>query len=78
MTYPNEIDIPQTLWQGMYLRWVVDMSPEMERWKGIGKLKERQMELRSLANRLRSQLTELEREAVDLDLISPGNPATSP
>ncbi|CAG0895172.1 unnamed protein product, partial [Darwinula stevensoni] len=76
--WPSVAPMSLTLWQGLYLRWVVDMSPEMEKWKGIGKLKERQMELRSLANRLRSQLTELEREAVDLDLISPGNPSTLP
>lgn len=64
---------PQSLvlWSGMYLRWVLDQKPQLEAWKTIGEIREKEKELQCRAAKLRRTLMELEREATDAGLIRP-------
>lgn len=62
---------PQSLllWPGMYLRWVCNTNAEAEAWKTIAEIKEHDKALKSKALKLRRQLVELERQAVENGLI---------
>lgn len=63
------INYPQALWFELYLRWVVDQSPQKQAWRKITQLRQRDAELRLEAGRLRRQLTELQREAVAVGIL---------
>ncbi|GFR98384.1 myotubularin-related protein 9 [Elysia marginata] len=64
---------PQSLmvWTGLYLRGVIDQTPQDEAWKEIYKIREYDQELRSKVNKLRRQLASLEREAISHGVVSP-------
>jgi myotubularin-related protein 9 len=49
----------QGLWNGMYLRWIVDQSSTKETWTAIADLKENERELKKEAIRLRKYLLEM-------------------
>lgn len=61
---------PQQLWASVYLRWVVDQGPQEASWSVVHQIKERDAALRSRVSRLRRQLQDLEREAVEAGIIS--------
>lgn len=60
-----------TLWPSMYLRWVCDLNPQIEAWKIIAEIKEKDKELKSKALKLSGQL---EREAIRAGVMSPPIP----
>ncbi|KAK6960629.1 myotubularin-related protein 9 [Biomphalaria glabrata] len=64
---------PQSLnvWTGLYLRGVINQSPQEEAWQEIYKIREYDKELRSKVNKLRRQLASLEREAIANGVVSP-------
>lgn len=53
----------------MYLRWVIDHSPQQKALQAVMVLKENDKELRFRATRLRRQLAELEKEAVERGIL---------
>ncbi|KAK8382251.1 hypothetical protein O3P69_015286 [Scylla paramamosain] len=59
------------LWAGVYLRWVVDQGPQEAAWLVVKELRERDSALRSKVSRLRRQLQDLEREALEVGILSP-------
>lgn len=61
----------QNLWEELYLRWVVDQSARRDAWRHVTQLRDKDKELRQRATRLRRQLQELEREAVQAGLLTP-------
>jgi len=61
----------QSLWSELYLRWVVDQTPQQKAWETITALREKDKELRLKATRLRRQLLDLEREAVEAGILLP-------
>lgn len=64
---------PQSLllWSGMYLRWIVDQKPQLEAWKSIAEIREKDKELQSKAAKLRRNLVDLERDALNAGILSP-------
>lgn len=64
---------PQSLllWSGMYLRWIVDQKPQLEAWKSIAEIREKDKELQSKAAKLRRNLVDLERDALNAGVLSP-------
>ncbi|XP_013789413.1 myotubularin-related protein 9-like isoform X1 [Limulus polyphemus] len=69
--WPSVAPQSLVLWSGMYLRWVLNPSPQMAAWETIAEIREKNKELRSKAIRLRRYLMELEREAVDMGVLKP-------
>ncbi|GLG92760.1 GL15069 [Gryllus bimaculatus] len=69
--WPSVAPMSLTLWSELFLRWVVDQSPQRQAWRTITALRERDKELRLKATRLRRQLAELEREAVEAGVLAP-------
>ena len=41
------------LWNGLYLRWVLDQKPQLEAWNTIAEIREKEKELQSRAGKLR-------------------------
>lgn len=60
----------QNFWEEMYLRWVIDQSEREQAWRKIAQLRDKDKELRMRATRLRRQLADLEREAIQAGLLS--------
>lgn len=67
--WPSVAPMSLALWFELYLRWVVDQSPQKQAWRKITQLRQRDAELRLEAGRLRRQLTELQREAVAVGIL---------
>lgn len=63
----------QNLWEELYLRWVVDQTEQKMAWKKITQLRDQEKELRMKAARLRRQLADLEREAVQAGIMTPAH-----
>jgi myotubularin-related protein 9 len=61
----------QSLWSELFLRWVVDQTPQKKAWEAITSLREKDKELRLKAMRLRRQLADLEKEAVEAGILPP-------
>lgn len=61
----------QQLWGSVYLRWVVDQGPQEAAWLVVKDIRERDAALRSKVARLRRQLQDLEREALEVGILSP-------
>ena len=59
----------QALWQGLYLRWIVDQSPHQEALKKIDEIIERNRHARSNVLHLRRKLQELEQQAEKLGIL---------
>ena len=59
------------MWGAVYLRWVVDQGPQEAAWLVVKELRERDAALRSKVARLRRQLQDLEREALEVGILSP-------
>lgn len=57
----------QSLWSGVYLRWVVDQSVTKETWNSIADLKQKEKEMKREALKLRKQLIEMDK-ALSLQL----------
>lgn len=53
--------LPQILWSGLYLRWVVDQTPNEKVWAEMGSMKEKEVELKRKAMKLRKELIDLEK-----------------
>lgn len=53
------------------MRWVVDQGPQEAAWLVVKDIKERDSALRSKVARLRRQLQDLEREALEVGVLSP-------
>ncbi|KAK9504100.1 hypothetical protein O3M35_010517 [Rhynocoris fuscipes] len=66
--WPSVAPMSFNLWSNVYLRWVINQTPEKESWLAISSLKEREKELRLKAARLRRQLVELEKECYNSQL----------
>lgn len=61
----------QQLWGSVFLRWVVDQGPQEAAWTIVRELREKESSVRSQVARLRRQLQDLEREAVDVGILTP-------
>ena len=61
--------ILQNLWQGMYLRWIVDPSPQREAHKKMGEIIQRNRDARARVMHLRRKLQELENQADKMGLL---------
>ena len=59
----------QNLWQGMYLRWIVDLSPQKEASRKIEEIVQRNRNAKSKVLQLRRKLLELESEAEKLGIL---------
>lgn len=59
----------------MYLAWVVEQGPVEAAWDVARELRERDASLRSKVARLRRQLQDLEREALEVGILSAPSPA---
>lgn len=68
----------QSLWSELFLRWVVDQTPQQKAWETITSLREKDKELRLKATRLRRQLADLEKEAVEAGILLPPSTDTVP
>ncbi|XP_067014319.1 myotubularin-related protein 9 [Anabrus simplex] len=69
--WPSVAPMSLTLWSELYLRWVVDQTPQQEAWRTITELREHDKELRLKATRLRRQLADLEKEAIEAGILTP-------
>ncbi|XP_063863247.1 myotubularin-related protein 9-like isoform X1 [Scylla paramamosain] len=69
--WPSVAPMSLQLWAGVYLRWVVDQGPQEAAWLVVKELRERDSALRSKVSRLRRQLQDLEREALEVGILSP-------
>lgn len=69
--WPSVAPMSLGLWASLYLRWVCDQSHQEAAWKTITEIKEVDKELRTKVAKLRRQLQELEKEAVDSGIILP-------
>ncbi|KAJ1523594.1 hypothetical protein ONE63_001437 [Megalurothrips usitatus] len=67
--WPSVAPMSLSLWSELYLRWVVDQSPQKKALQTVMTLKENEKELRSRASRLRRQLADLEKEAVERGIL---------
>lgn len=81
--WPSVAPMSLDLWSGVYLRWIIDQTPDREMWEGISKVKEREKELRLEAGRLRRQVEETNCPPGTSDLplsslsLDPGQPSGS-
>nr|CAD7260806.1 unnamed protein product [Timema shepardi] len=69
--WPSVAPMSLTLWSELFLRWVVDQGPQKEAWVTITTLREKDKELRLKACRLRRQLADLQKEAVEVGILAP-------
>nr|CAD7413434.1 unnamed protein product [Timema poppensis] len=69
--WPSVAPMSLTLWSELFLRWVVDQGPQKEAWVTITSLREKDKELRLKACRLRRQLADLQKEAVEVGILAP-------
>lgn len=67
--WPSVAPMSLSLWSELYLRWVIDQSPQQKALQAVMALKENDKELRFRATRLRRQLAELEKEAVERGIL---------
>ena len=58
----------QNLWNGMYLRWIIDPNPESVAREKISEIIERNKSAKSHVLQLRRKLQELEAEAEKLGI----------
>lgn len=65
----------QNLWQGMYLRWIVDLSPQRDANRKVEEIVERNRSAKTKVLQLRRKLVELEGEAEKLGLLLKKNQA---
>uniref|UniRef100_T1JCY3 Myotubularin phosphatase domain-containing protein n=1 Tax=Strigamia maritima TaxID=126957 RepID=T1JCY3_STRMM len=72
--WPSVAPMSLTLWTGIYLRWVCDQSLQEKAWTTIIEIKEHDKQLRSRVTKLRRQLVELERDAVDAGILAAATP----
>ncbi|XP_063591147.1 myotubularin-related protein 9-like isoform X1 [Penaeus indicus] len=72
--WPSVAPMSLQLWASVFLRWVVDQGPQEAAWTIVRELREKESSVRSQVARLRRQLQDLEREAVDVGILTP--PAT--
>lgn len=68
--WPSVAPMSLQLWGSVFLRWVVDQGPQEAAWSVVRELKERDSSLRSRVARLRRQLQDLEREAMEVGIIT--------
>lgn len=47
------------MWNGLYLKWIIDQSSTKEQWNTISELKEKEKELKKEAIRLRKHVLDL-------------------
>ncbi|PSN52380.1 hypothetical protein C0J52_06724 [Blattella germanica] len=71
--WPSVAPMSLSLWSELFLRWVVDQTPQQKAWETITSLREKDKELRLKATRLRRQLLDLEREAVEAGILLPAS-----
>lgn len=71
--WPSVAPVSLNLWHDLFLRWVVDQTEQKVAWKAIAVLKEKDKELRIKAARLRRQLADFEKEAIQAGLVAAGN-----
>lgn len=69
--WPSVAPMSLSLWSELFLRWVVDQTPQKKAWEAITSLREKDKELRLKAMRLRRQLADLEKEAVEAGILPP-------
>ncbi|KAG0726412.1 Myotubularin-related protein 9 [Chionoecetes opilio] len=69
--WPSVAPMSLQLWAGVFLRWVVNQGPQEAAWLVVKELRERDAALRSKVSRLRRQLHDLEREALEVGVLSP-------
>lgn len=71
--WPSVAPMSLSLWSELFLRWVVDQTPQQKAWETITSLREKDKELRLKATRLRRQLADLEKEAVEAGILLPAS-----
>ncbi|KAK3866613.1 hypothetical protein Pcinc_027869 [Petrolisthes cinctipes] len=72
--WPSVAPMSLQLWSAVYLAWVVEQGAVEAAW-GVGReLRERDASLRSKVARLRRQLQDLEREALEAGILSVPSP----
>lgn len=76
--WPSVAPMSLNLWTGLFLRRVIDSSSQELAWKTVFEVKERDKELRSHVIRLRRQVVELEKEAIEAGLILASLPRDIP
>ncbi|XP_047493625.1 myotubularin-related protein 9-like [Penaeus chinensis] len=69
--WPSVAPMSLQLWASVFLRWVVDQGPQEAAWTIVRELREKESTVRSQVARLRRQLQDLEREAVDVGILTP-------
>lgn len=73
--WPSVAPQSLTLWNGLYLRGLINQGPQDEAWQEITRLREYDKELTSKVNKLRRQLASLTKEAVSAGVILPSQDA---
>lgn len=61
--------ILQNLWQGMYLRWIVDPTPQREAHKKMSEIIQKNRETRGRVLQLRRKLENLEAQAEKMGIV---------
>ncbi|KAL0281646.1 UNVERIFIED_CONTAM: hypothetical protein PYX00_002571 [Menopon gallinae] len=67
--WPSVAPVSLGLWSDLFLRWIIDRSVERDAKKSVAALKSKCTEYRQRANRLRRQLADLEKEALQFGLL---------
>ncbi|KAK7475886.1 hypothetical protein BaRGS_00032854 [Batillaria attramentaria] len=71
VVWPSVAPQSLTLWNGLYLRGLINQGPQEEAWQEIKRIREYDKELSSKVSKLRRQLASLTREAVGAGVILP-------
>ncbi|KAG8242888.1 Myotubularin- protein 9 [Homalodisca vitripennis] len=71
--WPSVAPVSLNLWEELYLRWVIDQTERKQAWRQIMQLRDKDKELRMKAGRLRRQLADLEREAIQAGVLAPAH-----
>ncbi|KAK4294796.1 hypothetical protein Pmani_032600 [Petrolisthes manimaculis] len=72
--WPSVAPMSLQLWSAVYLAWVVEQGAVEAAWGVARELRERDASLRSKVARLRRQLQDLEREALDAGILAVPSP----
>ncbi|XP_063224211.1 myotubularin-related protein 9 [Bacillus rossius redtenbacheri] len=76
--WPSVAPMSLGLWDEVFLRWTVSQAPQAEACRTAAALRQRDQELRLKAARLRRQLADLEREAVEAGVLAPASRPPAP
>lgn len=76
--WPSVAPMSLNLWTTLYLRWVCDQAQQEQAWKTITEVTDLDKQLRRKVTKLRRQLMELEKEAVDSGIMTPLPPPEIP